>query len=94
MAPIAWGDGKKQKKGEKMEDNVYKPVTIGNWIITYLLMCIPLVNLILLFVWAFGSNTPVSKANWAKASLIWAAIGIAFYVLLFVVMGIGASASM
>lgn len=77
-----------------MEDNVYKPVTIGNWIITYLLMCIPLVNLILLFVWAFGSNTPVSKANWAKASLIWAAIGIAFYVLLFVVMGIGASASM
>ncbi len=73
-----------------MEEANYRPVTIGNWMLTYLLMCIPLVNVILLFVWAFGSNTPVSKANWAKASLIWMVIGIAFYVLLFVVLGLGA----
>jgi fatty acid desaturase len=45
-------------------------VSIGDWIITYILMAIPLVNIIMLFVWAFGSNTPESKANWAKASLI------------------------
>ena len=74
-----------------MEDTTYKPVTIGNWMLTYLLMCIPLVNFILLFVWAFGSNTPESKANWAKASLIWMVIGIVFYVLLFVVFGLGAT---
>ena len=73
-----------------MEETNYRPVTIGNWMLTYLLMCIPLVNIILLFVWAFGSNTPVSKANWAKSSLIWMVIGIAFYVLLFVVFGLGA----
>lgn len=51
-------------------------VTIGDWIITMILMCIPLVNLIMLFVWAFSSSTPVSKANWAKASLIFMAIGL------------------
>lgn len=46
--------------------------------------------IILLFVWAFGSNTPVSKANWAKASLIWMVIAIGFYTLLFAVFGLGA----
>ena len=39
-------------------------------------MMIPLVNLIMLFVWAFGSGTSESKANWAKASLIFMLIGI------------------
>lgn len=76
-----------------MEETTYRPVTVGNWILTTLLMCIPLVNVILLFVWAFGSNTPISKANWAKAALIWAVISIVFYVLLFVVIGIGAAAT-
>lgn len=44
-------------------------------------MMIPLVNLIMLFVWAFGGSNP-SKANFAKASLMWALIGIVFYILL------------
>lgn len=51
-------------------------VTIGDWIITMIIMMIPLVNLIMLFVWAFGSGTSESKANWAKASLIFMLIGI------------------
>ncbi len=54
---------------EKMEDNNYKPVSFGNWLLTQFLICIPIVNIILLLVWAFGSNTPISKANWAKAKL-------------------------
>jgi hypothetical protein len=36
----------------------------------------PIVNVVMFFVWAFGSNTNASKANWAKASLIWMLIGI------------------
>lgn len=51
-------------------------VSIGDWIITMIIMAIPLVNIIMLFVWAFGSNTAESKANWAKASLIFAVLGI------------------
>lgn len=50
-------------------------------------MIIPLVNLILLFVWAFGGNAPVSKANWAKASLIWILIAIVINVILFMALG-------
>ena len=69
-----------------------KPVTVGNWMLTTLLMSIPVVNLILLFVWAFGGGTPESKSNWAKAALLWGVIGIVIYVVLFLVMGLGAAA--
>ncbi len=51
-------------------------IKTSEWVITILIMIIPLVNLIMLFIWAFGGETNPTKANWAKASLIWAAIGL------------------
>ena len=51
-------------------------ISVGNWVITILLTAIPVVNIIMLFVWAFGSGTPQTKANWAKAMLIWVAISV------------------
>ncbi len=52
------------------------PVSVGEWMLTMLIMVIPLVNLIMLLVWAFGSGTDRSKANWAKATLLWMVIGV------------------
>jgi len=64
-------------------------VTVKDWLLVMVLMCIPLVNLIMPFVWAFGGgNIPESKRNWARAMLIWALIIIAIYILLFVFVGI------
>ena len=51
-------------------------ISVGEWLITMLIMIIPLVNVIMLFVWAFGNDTAKTKSNWAKAQLIWMAIGI------------------
>lgn len=65
----------------------YQPVSVGNWLLTTFLMCIPVINLILLFVWAFGSNTEVSKSNWAKAALIWMVLGIVLTVAIGVLFG-------
>lgn len=59
-------------------------VSVVEWLVTMLIMLIPVVNIIMLFVWAFSSSTPVSKANWAKAQLIWMVIGI---ILLFLFWG-------
>ena len=71
----------------KSSEGLTEIVTVGEWFITMLLMIIPLVNIILLFVWAFGSNIKMSKSNWAKAQLIWMAIGfvisILFWILFF-----------
>ena len=63
---------------QSIPENVtqYKPMSIGDWIITGLIFAIPIVGIVMLFVWAFGSNTQPSKANWAKAALIMMGIGI------------------
>jgi hypothetical protein len=60
-------------------------VSFGEWFLTIFLTAIPLVGIVLLFVWAFSATTNPSKANWAKASLVWAGIGIVLYLLIFVV---------
>ncbi len=45
----------------------------------------------MLFIWAFSSGTHPSKANFAKAYLLLIAAFIALYVVLFVIIGIGAT---
>ena len=47
-----------------------QPLSIGNWILTYIILIIPLLNLIMLLIWALSSNTNKSKQNFARASFI------------------------
>ena len=61
---------------DQYQQHLNQPMTVGDWFITILITAIPLVGLIMLFVWAFGGNTNVNKANWAKATLLWALIAI------------------
>lgn len=57
-----------------MQDYQQAPVTFGNWMLTLFLTFIPVVNIIMLLIWAFSSSTPASKSNWAKAALLWMVI--------------------
>ena len=50
------------------------PVSLKEWLITLLIMCIPIVNIVMIFVWAFGKNVNPSKSNYFKANLIFVAI--------------------
>lgn len=68
-----------------------KPVSTGDWILTMIISMIPLVNIVMLLVWAFGSNTNPSKANWAKAYLAFIAFFIVLYMLLFVFIGMNSA---
>ena len=58
-------------------------ITLGEWMIMMLITAIPVVGLIMLLVWAFSSEENPTKANFAKAALIWMAIGIVFSILFF-----------
>lgn len=60
-----------------------KQMSVGDWIVTYLLMCIPIVGIIMLFVWAFGGDTQPSKKTWAQATLIWAVVITVLWFLVF-----------
>ena len=70
-----------------MENKETKIVKTGDWFVTLLITTIPLVGFILLFVWAFGGTTNLSKANWAKAILIWIATVVFLVGLLFLIFG-------
>ncbi len=68
-----------------MEEQQNAPVlSVKDWMITILLLAIPLVNIVMLFVWAFSKGENPTKSNYAKASLIWALIGIVLYIIFFV----------
>ncbi len=47
-----------------------KPIGVGEWMGILVLMLIPVINLVLLFVWAFGGNTDPNRSNFAIASLL------------------------
>ena len=64
----------------------YKPMTMGDWLITFIIQAIPLVGIIMLFVWAFGDGTHPSKKTWAQASLIFALIMFVLVIIFIAVM--------
>lgn len=57
------------------DSELEEPVSFANWMLTKLVMLIPVVNIIMLFVWAFG-KTKRSKSNYFKATLAWGIIWI------------------
>ncbi|MFJ8065808.1 hypothetical protein ACIQYS_14355 [Psychrobacillus sp. NPDC096426] len=56
-------------------------MSVGEWLITMLIMIIPIVNIVMLFVWGFGS--PDKRRNYARASLIWMAISIVLVIIFY-----------
>ena len=36
-------------------------ITIGNWLVTFLISCIPIVGIVMMPVWAFGNTSQENK---------------------------------
>jgi len=64
-----------------------KPLSVKEWVITLILVAIPLVGFIMLLIWAFDDNGNINKKNFAKGSLvvmlIMIVISIFFYITIF-----------
>ncbi|MDD3563394.1 MAG: hypothetical protein PHR32_06950 [Candidatus Cloacimonetes bacterium] len=61
--------------------NMAPVMTIGNWIVTMILAAIPIVNIIMLIVWAASSTENPNRKNWAIATLIFIGILIVLNIL-------------
>jgi len=59
-----------------------KPLTVGDWIITLIILSIPLVGLIFLLYWALSSTSNANRKNFCIAYLVLALIFIAIFVAL------------
>jgi len=60
-----------------------QPMILKDWLITYLLLLIPIVNIVLMFVWAFGSDVNQSKKTFCQAQLIILAVVFVLYIVFF-----------
>ena len=67
---------------QKVEVN-NQAMTLKDWLITYLLLLIPIANVALLFVWAFGKDVNQSKKTYFQAQLIILAVVLVLYILFF-----------
>jgi hypothetical protein len=63
-----------------------RPLTVGDWMVTLLILALPLVNIIMLLVWAFSSGGNLNRRNYCRASLLWFLIMLALSLVVFVVM--------
>lgn len=57
------------------------PLSLGQYIIMFLISAIPIVNIIMLLIWAFSANININKKNFARASLIFMVAGIILAIL-------------
>ena len=58
------------------EDKRLKPTKTSGFFWAELLLVIPIVNIILVFVWAFSKKVRYARRNFARSILIWALIGV------------------
>ena len=72
---------------EEFENQNQKPMSVKDWLITLLIMAIPIVGLVMLFVYAFGNEGNENRRNWAKAQLIVLAIVLVLVVLCMIIFG-------
>jgi len=53
-----------------------EPLSVGGYIAMFFLLCIPVANFVLLFVWSFGGSVNQNKKNYARATLLLMVIAI------------------
>lgn len=56
-------------------------MTIGQWMVTLLVLAIPFVNIIMYLVWAFSDAGNVNRKTFCQASLLWGLIGVSIWLL-------------
>ena len=74
---------KVQEQGYDHLEKTSTGMTVGDWLITMLILIIPIVNIVMLFIWGFCNPDP--RRNYARASLIWMAIGIVLMLIFYAV---------
>ncbi len=62
-----------------------KEMSVVDWAITLFVASLPLIGLIMLFVWAFGSDANLTRRNFSKAALLLILISIIIYVILILI---------
>lgn len=59
-----------------------RPMSVGDWMITILVLAIPLVNIVMYLYWALSDSGNLNRKTFCQASLLWflilIAVGVVF----------------
>lgn len=61
-------------------------ITMGQYLIMFLIMAIPIAGIVMLFIWSFGSEAGPNKKNFARAYLVMMLIAIGISIIMSIVM--------
>ena len=45
-------------------------MSVKDWVITLIILALPLINIVMLLVWAFGGTGNINRRNYCRASLL------------------------
>lgn len=76
-APQNAQGGAANQNARNYDQTITAPIlTMGDYLIMMIIAAIPIVNIVMLCMWGFGSDANPNKKNWAKAQLVMIVIGI------------------
>ena len=76
-----------------MSDVETRPLTVGEWFVTILILALPLIGIVMYLYWAFAAGVNVNKRNFCRASLLWCVVGIGIVFFVFLLGGFAALVS-
>ncbi len=62
-------------------------LSVKDWALTIFISGLPLIGLIMLFVWAFSDDTNINKKNWAKGTLFIYLLAIVLFIVFMIFFG-------
>lgn len=60
-----------------------RPLSTGEWFVTLLVLALPIVGIIMHFIWAFTDGN-IGRRNFCRAALLWLAVGLVLGLLAFI----------
>ena len=66
-----------------------RELSVGDWILTLIVLGIPLVNVVMYLYWAFSSSVHPTRRNFSRASMVLFVVGAVLYVVLVFLIGVG-----
>jgi hypothetical protein len=66
--------------------NLDAPMSTGQFLLQELICMIPVVNLVMLLIWAFSDNTNTNRKNWSRSRLILIGIGFALSIVVLIIL--------
>lgn len=66
----------KQEQSNMPKGGMYAPLSLGDYLFIGVILLIPIINIIVLLIWAFDKYGNLNRRNLAKAGLIYLGIGL------------------